>query len=257
MAKTEPIGLLEYDFGPAVRAFSTTRSGMEGTGQYAGFNLLHRGQPAPPHVRRNRERLCARLGIGEERLVIPQQTHGTRVAVVADGSEDLAATDGLLTATPGLCIAVSTADCVPLLLADPRQRAVGAVHAGWRGTLGRIAAGAIARMEEAFGTRPADVEVVIGPSISPEAFEVGPEVYEAFRAAAFPMERISRQINGRWHIDLWAANALTLAGAGVSPHRIRPTRICTYAHSDTFFSARRLGLEAGRTLNGIMLLPAS
>ena len=92
MAKTEPIGLLEYDFGPAVRAFSTTRSGMEGTGQYAGFNLLHRGQPAPPHVRRNRERLCARLGIGEERLVIPQQTHGTRVAVVSTTEHRLVVT---------------------------------------------------------------------------------------------------------------------------------------------------------------------
>ena len=152
--------------------------------------------------------------------------------------------------SPTWRVCVSTADCIPVLLHDPRHHAVAAIHAGWRGTVARIVRQTVQAMQARLGTQAADLRAVIGPGISLQAFEVGQEVYDAFLAAGFPMESIAVQ-RDKWHIDLWEANRLQLKEAGVQDIQI--AGVCTYTHPDLYYSARRLGIQAGRILNGIML----
>ena len=238
-----------YDLSPAVFAFSTCRSGGVSRGAYASMNVNPYCGDVPADVSENRRRLSAWLGT--ENILLPHQVHGTRVAFVA-GGEKLEGYDALVTQQARLCICVSTADCIPILLYDAETKSVAAVHAGWRGTAARIVEKVIAEMTARLGTRPSALRAVIGPGISLEAFEVGDEVYEAFRAADFPMQRIARRME-RWHIDLWEANRWQLQQLGVED--VHVSGICTYNNADRFFSARRLGTESGRILNGIMLKP--
>ena len=145
---------------------------------------------------------------------------------------------------------MSTADCIPILIYDEVHHAAAAVHAGWRGTVKRIAMKAVSAMRVTYGSRPEDLTAVIGPGISLEAFEVGDEVYEEFASAGFCMADISRRYD-KWHIDLPECNRSQLSAAGVSD--IRMTGICTYNNSADFFSARRLGVASGRIFTGIIL----
>jgi hypothetical protein len=142
--------------------------------------------------------------------------------------------DALLENTPGAVVAVRTADCIPILLADERNRAVAAVHAGWRGTVARIAARAVDRMSEEFGTRPEHLHAAIGPGIGKCCYEVGPEVAAHFGEP------------GRAHIDLAGANREQLAGRGIPSHRIYVANLCTRCRAEEFHSFRRDGEAAGR-----------
>ncbi len=142
--------------------------------------------------------------------------------------------DALLENTPGSVVAVKTADCVPILLVDERRRAVAAVHAGWRGTVARIASEAVAAMHDRFGTEPADLHAAIGPAIGPCCYEVGPEVAAHFGG------------QGRGHIDLPAANRAQLIEAGVTPGRIYASNLCTQCNAGDFHSFRRDKEAAGR-----------
>lgn len=248
--------------GEGVRVFSTTREGGVGVGAYAGFNVTHYCGDNERSVSQARSTLCGELGIAVERLILPHQTHGCDVLCIdeqfmllpnEEQTELLYAKDAVVTDVRNLCIGVSTADCVPVLLYDAVKGVVAAVHAGWRGTVACIVEKCIAAMRERYGVSPADVRAVIGPSISLEAFEVGDEVYDAFAAAAFPMERIARRMGGKWHIDLWEANRLQLLACGVREESIEVSGVCTYTHCDEFFSARRLGIKSGRIFSGIMI----
>lgn len=240
---------LFYSIAPEVVAFSTRRKGGVSRGAYASLNANPYCGDNPEHVARNRSILAAELGLEPQHLVVPHQVHGTEVAVV-DGLASPEGVDAVLTQTPGICVCVSTADCIPVLLYDPLQQAVAAVHAGWRGTVADIVGKTLSSMQTHFGTRPSDVRAVIGPGIGLQAFEVGDEVYEAFLAAGFPMELIARR-EGKWHIDLWEANRWLLGRQGVE--QIHLSGICTYQHQEDFFSARRLGIRSGRILNGIFI----
>ncbi len=275
--------LLRYDFGgdtrAAVLAFSTTRhspfvlsAGEEREmGAYAAFNVTHYCGDSPARVARNLAWLADELGVETERIVLPRQTHTANVACVDDALLRLApeergmrldGVDALVTDVPRVCVGVSTADCVPVLLFDPVRRAVAAVHAGWRGTVARITSRAVEAMGTRYGTRPADLRAVIGPSISPEAFEVGGEVVDAFARAGFDTARLSRRYPAlrreeagqeKPHIDLWAANAMLLEEAGVPLAAIQVAGVCTYARCGDFFSARRLGIHSGRVFTAVML----
>lgn len=253
--------LLEYNMGEGVRAFSTTREGGVGTGAYAGFNITHYCGDTPMAVAQNRTILCAELGVSDDRLLLPRQTHGGDVlcideAFLALDSEEqcvaLHSKDAVVTAVPRLCIGVSTADCVPVLLYDAVKGVVAAVHAGWRGTVTRIVEKAVETMQERYGCSSADVKAVIAPSISLAAFEVGDEVFDAFAVAEFPMEKIARKYGEKWHIDLWEANRLQLLACGVPDDAIEVCGVCTFTCYEEFFSARRLGINSGRIFNGIM-----
>lgn len=284
--------LLYYEMGGGVTAFSTTRHGGYGQGRYGGLNVNPYCGDAPETVDRNRELLCTHLGIGADRLVLPHQVHGCEIRRIASGFFDLPMTaraqvfegvDALMTDVPGICIGVSTADCIPIIIYDGEHHAACVVHAGWRGTVQRITRKAVLAMMTAYASRPERLQAVIGPGISCDSFEVGDEVYEQFASAAFPMEQVSRRMpllgapasSGppvpgkpttapsavssctgeelRWHIDLWACNRIQLQSVGIQPGSIHTAGICTYRHADDFFSARRLGTASGRMLTGIVI----
>lgn len=161
--------------------------------------------------------------------------------------------DALVTKEQDICIAVSTADCVPILLYSSEYRIAAAVHAGWRGTLNNIAGKTVATMTGKLGADPNKISAIIGPSISQEAFEVGAEVYEQFENKAFDMHEIATHINGKWHIDLWKANAMQLEAPGIRHENIHKANICTFSNCCDYFSARRLGINSGRIVSGIIL----
>ena len=258
--------LLEYDLGEHVRAFSTTRQGGVSVGAYASFNAnLYCGDDVQ-HVQQNRELLCQFLGLPFSHLLMPHQTHHDKVCKIdesflslsqSEGEQRLEGIDALMTDLPDVCVSVSTADCIPVLLYDDVHHAVAAVHAGWRGTVSSIVRKTVERMEEVYHTDVNDVKAVIGPGISLDAFEVGDEVYDAFQSAGFPMMQIAKRYvlseeKTKWHIDLWEANRWELLQSGVPFSHIHLSGICTYSHNDRFFSARRAGIHSGRILNGIM-----
>ena len=258
--------LLKYDTSARIVAFSTRRG--EGEGAYDAFNITHYCGDTPQHVAACREELCRELGIEDSCLLLPRQTHGNKVARIdaefmsldkAAQTEALDGVDAVVTALRGICIGVSTADCIPLLLHDTRLNVVAAVHAGWRGTVAAIAAKCIETMQEYYGCQCSDIRAIIAPGISLEAFEVGDEVDTAFADAGFAMERIARRYptaNGgtKWHIDLWEANRLQLIALGIPCGNIHVAGICTWEQHREFFSARRLGINSGRIFSGIMVL---
>lgn len=171
------------------------------------------------------------------------QVHGAVVAVVGatDGGRVIDGADGLATAEPRVVLAVHAADCVPLLLADPRRHAVAAVHAGWRGTAGGIAVEAVTVMADRFGCQPEDLRVAIGPCIGPCHYEVDEPVIERLRAWPWWEDVVSRNARGRWQLDLRAANRRQLGDAGVPAVQIETLDWCTFEHPDLFYSYRRDG----------------
>ena len=172
------------------------------------------------------------------------------IVVKAEGPRGrLGAGDGLITDVVGLMLGVRTADCVPILLADARRRAVAAVHAGWRGTLSRIAARAVEAMTREYGSQPEDLIATIGPCIGRCCYEVGPEVARAF-CALFPELPAPRE---HAHLDLEEANRRILVAAGVPATRIHAAGLCTRCRTVDFHSYRRDGLLAGRMLAAIGL----
>jgi YfiH family protein len=209
-------------------------------------------------VKTNLESLAALLPERPRVIVVPRQTHTTNVRVITDipMSEELQDVDAVVTHLKDFCLCVSTADCVPILLYDKEKQVIAAIHAGWRGTVGRIVEKTIEVMRIQYGTEGKDLVACIGPSISLESFEVGDEVYAAFEEAGFDMARIARRYK-KWHLDLWEANRVQLLANGVLPEHIEVVGICTFQRHEDFFSARRLGIKSGRILSGIMLCHSS
>jgi len=176
-------------------------------------------------------------------LATLKQVHST-LCVAAEGREGmLGQGDALLENTPGHAVAVKTADCIPMLFADARSRAVAAVHAGWRGTAGRIGPAALEAMRGHFGTRPEDLRVAIGPGIGACCYQVGPEVAAYFGASP----------NGRVHIDLAKINREQLVAAGIAPGHIYTAGLCTMCRAAEFYSFRREKEHAGRMYSFIGL----
>lgn len=256
------MNLLEYRLGRGVRAFSTRRDacGEVDDGAYSTFNITHYCGDAPEHVARCRAELCAELGIDGAHLVLPRQTHTDNVFVLDRKYFEtfpemrwrlLEDQDAVVTREPGVCIGVSTADCVPVLMYDAEAHVIAAVHAGWRGMVKRIPVRALEVMET-LGADARRVRVAVGPSIAQKSFEVGEEVVDAFLDAGFHPCILSRQ-EPKPHIDLWQACAMQLEEAGVPLRNIQFAGIDTYERHDEFFSARRLGIQSGRIFSGIMM----
>lgn len=189
------------------------------------------------------------LEIRPEHLMIPRQTHSTNVRRVNTFGE-VPDTDAVITSEKGLCIAVKTADCIPILMYDVRKYLVAAVHAGWRGTVGRIVEKTLRQM----GSRAEDLHAIIGPGISEESFEVGDEVYEQFLQADFPMQRLARRYPSfdgeRWHINLKDANRWMLEQNGIKDIVVSDVDTMMNLH---YYSARRETINTGRIINGIMI----
>ena len=245
----------QYNTIDKITAFSTERGCYNPSLPYDGFNITYYTDDDPKHIATCRKTLSMVLDISDDHLILPRQVHGTEIAEVTEQNLDsrFDGVDALMTSMPHTCIGVSTADCVPILIYDTQARAIAAAHAGWRGTVARIGSKTVAAMLQRYSMSAADLKVVIGPSIGPDAFEVGDEVYEAFSQAGFDMNEIAFKRNGKWHIDLWQANALDLQQTGIARENIEIAGICTYQQHEDFFSARRLGIKSGRIYTGIVI----
>ena len=275
MNNAQPV-LNYYNLSDDVKAFSTTRHGGVSEGNYASLNINEYCGDSKANTDANRLLLANELGIDANHIIMPHQTHGVESRIIGeefanlpDGVKKmlLEGVDAVMTNIPGICIGVSTADCIPVLLYDEEHHAAAAIHAGWRGTQARIVHKAVQEMRMAYQTDPTKLKAVIGPGISLDNFEVGDEVYAAFEQAAFDMstiaeERIKRNPNAddpakaferKWHINLPLANIQMLTHNGVDEANIINTGICTFDNADNYFSARRLGIESGRIYTGIII----
>jgi hypothetical protein len=239
-----------------IRHYVSSREGGESTGELGGLNLSYKVGDDPEKVRLNRAKLAEAFEINPSHLVFPIQTHSSTIQIVNANSltvpwED---TDALMTNEKGILISVMSADCVPVLLYDPIGKAVAAIHAGWRGTMGEIVRKTVEKMTVVFGTKASDLIAGIGPSISAEVYEVGEEVIKAVEKVYGHKEGIIiQEEHGKGFCNLWEANRLQLLKAGVLPSCIEVAGICTYKNADQFFSARKSGNKAGRFAAGIML----
>jgi YfiH family protein len=202
------------------------------------------------------------LGATPDRILRVRQVHGRIVRVVraSDGAPDPAALpdgDAIVSNVAGAVLAVVVADCVPLLLVDPRRGAAAAVHAGWRGTCAGIAPAAVNAMAEAWGTQPADLVAAIGPSIGADDYPVGESLVDAFEQAghAGSIDRWFSRASGDLRLDLWRANVDQLEAAGVTPSRVAVAGVSTAAHPGWLESYRRDGAGAGRLVAAIVVPP--
>ena len=245
-------GVITYTFESLadlpVHAHVSTRHGGVSPAPWASLNFSVRRGDEPERVEENFARFCQALDVRPQDVVRTQQIHGTGVAKVSwdDAGQRQPGTDALVTDAVGLPLFLVFADCVPILLYDPRQHALGVCHAGWRGTVNGTALATLWAMQAAYGTQPQDVRVGIGPSIGPESYEVGPEVHQMALAKLPAGERFFRWPNGpesHPFFDLWWANAAQLEEAGVPPDQIEISGLDTAQRTDDFFSHRA---ERGR-----------
>ena len=221
-------------------------------------------QEAAPVLRENRDRLARQLGSSIEHECITDQKHTNFIHVAA--AEDLGffsdkplhrrSVDGIVTDIPDVLMTVFGADCPSVYIADPVRKASGLVHAGWKGTLGRIPEVAIANMAVRFGCDPKDMYAAIGPGICRDCYEMGNEVYDQF-ALQWSREEADRIFSkypafhadgteipgGKYHLDLREANRMTLIRAGIPENHISVSNVCTKCNADTFYSYRAHRME--------------
>ena len=237
---------------PLRHGFSTRQGGVS-PAPWDSLNLgPGRGDEAQ-RVRENYRRLCAALELPMDRLVLSHQVHETTVRTVTaddagkglDRPRDYTA-DALITDQPDLPLVVFSADCGILLLHDPVRRAVGAVHAGWRGCAGGIVEKTVAAMRARYGTDPADLRAAVGPCIGPCCFETDGDVPEAMTAALGPDAAPFLERRGeKWHVDLAGLNRRWLLRAGLRAERIDVCGLCTACRPDLFWSHRKMGQARG------------
>lgn len=197
----------------------------------------------------------AALGIEGPAVRFARQVHGTESLVVDGAPPGLVGTgDALVTTTPRCPLAVFTADCLAVVLAEPERRVLAVAHTGWRGTIGGLLGRLVRTLVARFDVRPGDLQVGIGPSIGPCCYEVDEPVVGPL-GREFPGDWarwVAPQGPGTWRLDLWQANADQLTAAGVRPERIWNPRLCTGCRGDLFFSYRKEG--AGGRLAALALL---
>lgn len=226
----------------------STRAGGVSEGIFSTMNLSFTRGDKREAVEENYRRIAQALDVDYGRFVFSDQTHTTNVLQVTEKDagngiireREYPDIDGLITNVPGLVLTTFYADCVPLYFVDPVHRAIGLSHSGWRGTVNRMGQVTIERMQEAYGTDPADLICAIGPSICQDCYEVSEDVIEQF-AAAFPgheAELFYRKENGKYQLNLWRANEIVLTEAGVKPEHLAVTDICTCCNPKNLFSHR-------------------
>lgn len=248
-----------------VSAFYTTRFGGCSEGAYSSFNLSYYSGDDPGSVTKNRLLLCKALHLEEQGLFVPNQIHGTEIARIdetflsfspSEQKVALLGKDALVTSCRRVAVAVTTADCVPIVLYETEKQVVAAIHAGWRGTCGGILQKTVRLMVDAYSCTAEKIHAAIGPSISVGSFEVGPEVRFAFEENGFDMQTFSffNPLSGKWHIDLWGINRQEMLQSGIPSRQIETVGVCTLNNTDSYFSARVQGISSGRMLTGIFLV---
>lgn len=242
----------------------STRGGGVSTGTFESMNLSFSRGDDPQAAMENFRRFGEAIGISPEQMVFSKQTHTTNVLRVTKDycgkgiltERDYTDIDGLITNEPQTALVIFGADCVPLFFVDTKNKAIGASHSGWRGTVRRMGAVTVQAMADAFGSMPEDLIAVIGPSVCPKCYEVSKDVADAFMAEF--SESQCDQIfidkgNGKYMLDLWGANRIILEEAGLNPENIHISGQCTHCHPDLLWSHRSLGNARG-SLAGFMMI---
>lgn len=254
-----------------VHGFSTRIGGVSSLDGQNALNLSFTEWDTRENVTRNRELFQSAVGASALALVPLKQIHSDVIRLFPAVPPEACKGDASLTAAPGVLLGVQTADCVPILLVDPKNRAVAAIHAGWRGTLARILEKTVGRMVLEFGSRPAHLLAALGPSIGPCCYEVGAEFVAKFTAqfadaeSYFDEARTGEEPNPlQWlnmkppghqppprnvHLDLRQANRSQLLAAGLRAQNIFASDLCTACRTDLFFSYRKEGSLSGRLLS--------
>ena len=266
-----------------LHAFSTRLGGSSRI--YGGaLNLGFTKQDSRIAVERNRRAFLRKLGTVENGhpwpLITLRQIHSDIVHCVKAVPKETVAADGLITRTPGIVLAILTADCIPVILADTKRPAIGVFHAGWRGTLKRIVEKGVGEMRRCFGTQPRDLKVAIGPGIHSCCYEVGAEVRERFESQfeyaaglfreakesdpireKYPLLFLSARAPGhselpkKIFLDLVEANRKQLIAAGVSAKNISSSPLCTTCRTDLLFSHRAEGGMTARLMAAAAIRP--
>jgi polyphenol oxidase len=238
----------------------STRAGGVSPPPYATLNLAASVGDDAGSVAENQRRFAGEVGYAPERLFVVSQVHGSAVRVVGphDTPECVRAesADGLVSSA-GACVGIRTADCVPILLADPETRAVAALHAGWKGCVAGVVGAGVRALALQSGARPARLSAAIFPHIRACCFEVGPEVAEALSAAAPGGATVLRSAHvqpasDKPHVELVAVVCAQLLAAGLQATSIDDVAGCTCCEPERFFSYRRDGSASGRHLAAIV-----
>lgn len=247
----------------AAHGFSTRLGGVS-PAPWDSLNLGAARGDEPANVRENFTRFCAAVGADSAALVKNHQVHSDlvrpvgRADVLSDPADPgTAEADGLVTDEPGVCLAVFSGDCIPVLLYDPKRRCAAAAHAGWRGTASGIAARAVQAMVRLYGCAPRDILAAIGPGISPCCFETHADVPDGLRSGlGRDAQAFIRPLPGgeKFSVDLKGANARWLERAGLDPGKISVCAACTACRLDTFWSHRVQGGRRGSMAAVIQLL---
>lgn len=243
------------DFGQGIVAFNTTRgNNIDTNNPYAGFNVCHYTDDDITHVKYCRQSLCEYLNIPNYNLIIPRQTHSLNVAVIdsiPSNIIELNNIDALVTNKQSVALAVNTADCVPILLADVKNKVIATVHAGWRGTIGHIVNKTISKMIE-LGADVKNIKAMIAPCICVDCFEVGEDVSTIFEKE-YPDMDVVVKTSVKKHVDLVKACCIDMKNAGIKLHNVTTPKSCTRCNPHKYFSARYSGINSGRILSLIML----
>lgn len=245
--------------------FTTTRKGGVSKNVYSSFNMGLYSGDLEEDVIDNRHLLAKRIGVDISKLLLPYQTHGQQICIVdeefmsltaKEQTEKMNGVDAMVTNIPRVCIGVTTADCVPVLLYDPTQKVLATVHAGWRGTVLALVHKSIDVMKQQYKTNPADILAYVGPYISQRIFEVGADVVLAFEKTGFDLSQISyvNPQTNKHHIDLGLCNQILLQKGGVLPENIDSIGMCTYMNNDLLYSARKETIKSGRLVTGGYIL---
>ena len=233
---------------PWLKNAVSTRLGGVSKDYLASMNLGFNRGDLDENVIRNHEIFANVIGVNPKNIVTGNQTHTTNVKVVTKDDcgkgiyrdRNYTDIDGLITNEKGIVLATYYADCVPLLIVDTKNKAIGLSHSGWRGTVGKIGKVTIEKMGELYGTKPEDIVACIGPSSCQKCYEISEEVAVQFKEA-FPdniKEILIDKGNGKYQLDLWECNRINFKEAGVLPENIKVTDICTCHNTDVLFSHR-------------------
>jgi polyphenol oxidase len=267
-----------------IHGFSTRVGGFSRLYGKSALNLGFTKDDSKAAVERNREAFLAQLVGGRKSsphpLITLRQIHSDVIRFVDSRVEAPLAGDGLITATPGLLLGIQTADCLPIILADPKHRAVGVFHAGWRGTVKRIVEKGVGEMRRYFGSRPRDLKAAIGPGIHGCCYEVGQEVREQFESQfvyadtlfreveefnevreKYPMLFLTARAPGhselpkKIFLDLAEANRQQLLAVGVLAKNISASLLCTNCNTNLLFSYRAEKGKTGRMMAVVGIRP--
>jgi hypothetical protein len=240
-AKTDGVGMV-----------ITTRDGGVSEPPYQSFNLAYHVGDQPAVVHANRLLLAKSMGLELSQLCFMEQVHGTEVVEVSPGIKPPTC-DAMITNHSQLALLVMTADCVPILFYDPQNKAIGVAHAGWKGTVGRIAAKTLVQMKNRYGTNSENLLVYFGPSIRECCYEIGDIVKQAVIANFSAHQQYLFTRNGKTYFDLIRCNRDVLIEMGVNPQHIVQNKVCVACHSKHYFSYRAADGITGRQVTGLWM----